>query len=218
MNSYTNIILEEVYKKHHSDRRRRGFAILEKERGALFKKLVGARKKVLDLGCRDGVITKYFIEGNDVTGVDIDSDVLESVQKNLGIKTLHFDVQSDNWPVQPDFFDVVVAGELLEHVYFPEEIVKKINRVLKPGGLFIGSVPNAFALKNRIKYLFAIKKGTPLEDPMHINQFYWQELKGILNENFAESKLYPLGKKYFGLTKKIPAFMAHSIAFTAKKA
>src|SRR3989338_2279364 len=111
--------LEQNYQKHHSDRRRGGFAILEKERGVLFKKLVGTGKKVLDLGCRDGVITKYFVEGNDVTGADIDSSSLKNVQKNFGIEILHFDVQSDDWPIQSESFDVVVAGELLEHLYFP---------------------------------------------------------------------------------------------------
>mgnify|MGYP001603133097 FL=1 len=169
------------------------------------------------MGCRDGVITKYFVEGNDVTGVDIDSAALENIQKNLGVKTLHFDVQSDDWPIQPESFDAVVAGELLEHVYFPGEIIKKINKVLKPGGLFIGSVPNAFALKNRIKYLFAVKRGTPLEDPMHINQFSWQELEAILSKNFSEVKLYPLGKSHYGLRNKFPSLLSHSIAFYATK-
>ena len=36
-------LLEDVYKKHHGDRRREGFAILEEERGALFKKLMEDR-------------------------------------------------------------------------------------------------------------------------------------------------------------------------------
>jgi len=209
--------LEQNYQKHHSDRRRGGFAILEKERGVLFKKLVGTGKKVLDLGCRDGVITKYFVEGNDVTGADIDSSSLESINKNLGVKTLHLDIQSDSWPIQPESFDAVVAGELLEHLYFPAEVVARVNKILKPGGLFVGSVPNAYALKNRIKYLFAIKRGTPLEDPMHINQFSWQELEEILKSNFTGVKLYPLGNPHHGFTGKFPAFLAHSIAFYAKK-
>ena len=209
--------LENVYREHHHDKKRGGFAILEKERGALFKKLVGTGKKILDLGCRDGVITKYFVEGNNVTGVDIDSAALESIQKNFGIKTTHLDVQLENWPIQPESFDIVVAGELLEHVYFPAKVIAKVSRILKFGGLFVGSVPNAFALKNRIKYLFAVKSGTPLEDPMHINQFSWQELRSILNRNFTEVKLYPLGKKYFGLAEKFPALLSHSIAFYAKQ-
>lgn len=80
-----------------------------------------------------------------------------------------------------------------------------------------GTDPNAFALKNRIRYLFAVKRGTPLEDPMHINQFSWGELEGILTKNFSRAKLFPLGNKYFGLTEEFPALLAHSIAFCAKK-
>lgn len=210
--------LEQTYRKHHSEKHREGFAILEKERGLLFKRLVGTGKKVLDLGCRDGIITKYFIEGNEVIGADIDSVALRHVNQSLGIKTLHLDVQQEDWPIPELYFDVVVAGELLEHVYFPADLLRKIKKVLKPGGVMVGSVPNAFALKNRIKYLYAIKRGTPLEDPMHINQFSLKELRKILEENFSKVKLYPLGKKYFGLAEKFPALLAYSIAFLTKKA
>ena len=209
--------LEGAYREHHHDKRRGGFAILEKERGALFKKLVGVGKKVLDLGCRDGVITKYFIEGNDVTGVDIDSVALETAREGLGIKILSFDIQAHSWPIQSESFDVVVAGELLEHIYFPGEIMQKINKVLRPGGSFIGSVPNAFALKNRIKYLFAVKRGTPLEDPMHINQFSWPDLAGLFQSCFGSAVLYPLGKKFGGVVNISPSLLAYSIAFSAKK-
>lgn len=212
-----NESLLNTYRKHHDYRRREGFAVLEKERGALFKKLIGTGKKVLDLGCRDGVITKYFIEGNDVAGVDIDSQALDKAHQMLGIKTQCFDIQSTNWPIEPDLLDVVVAGELLEHVYFPEEVIGKIHKILKPGGLFIGSVPNAFSLKNRLKYLFAQKIGTPLEDPMHINQFSFDELGAILNKNFREVKLLPLGNKRHGLTSISPAYFAYALAFSATK-
>ncbi len=210
-------LIEKIYRKHHESKHREGFAILEKERGFLFKNLVGSGKRVLDLGCRDGVITKYFAEGNEITGIDIDSLVLQTAREKLGIETLHFDVQLDNWPIKPCSFDVVVAGELLEHVYFPAEVVKRIAAILKKGGLFVGSVPNAFALKNRLKYLLAIKKGTPLEDPMHVNQFSWPELRGLLQVPFGNAVLYPLGRKFWGLIAVSPSLLAHSIAFSARK-
>ncbi len=210
--------LEAVYREHHHGRRRGGFAILEKERGALFKKLVGTDKKVLDLGCRDGVITKYFVEGNDVTGADIDLKALEDAKNSLGIKTINFDIQSEGWPIEHNSFDVVVAGELLEHLYFPSVVIKRIGDVLKSGGVFVGSIPNAFALKNRIKYLFANKKGTPMEDPMHINHFSFLEIEKILKDNFVEVKLFPLGKKYYGLANYFPGLLAHSLAFVCVKA
>jgi 2-polyprenyl-3-methyl-5-hydroxy-6-metoxy-1,4-benzoquinol methylase len=209
--------LERVYHKHHSERRRGGFAVLEKERGPLFAELIGRGKKVLDLGCRDGVITRYFIAGNEVTGADVDSAILNQARQALGIKTIHFDVQ-DNWPLEPNSFDAIVAGELLEHVYFPENILEKVISTLKNGGVFVGSVPNAFAMRNRLKYLVASKISTPLEDPMHINHFSWSELEALLKKHFLDVKLYPLGRSYYGLADKLPSLLAYSIAFSAKKA
>ncbi|MFX8762589.1 class I SAM-dependent methyltransferase, partial [Acinetobacter baumannii] len=38
--------------------------------------------------------------------------------------------------------DVFVSFETLEHVPDPERIISEVKRVLKPGGTFIGSVPN----------------------------------------------------------------------------
>jgi|SRR3989344_2892384 len=209
--------IEQAYRKHHQERRREGFAILETERGALFKKLIGTGKKILDLGCRDGVITKYFVEGNDVNGVDIDAGALENAKSALNIKTVHFDLNQADWPLERGIFDAVVATEIVEHLYFPEAFLKRISNLIKPGGFLVGSVPNAFSLKCRIKYVFADKRGTPLQDPMHINQFSWQEFKKLLKNDFVEIKLFPLGKKYGGLTKIFPGLFAHSIAFSATK-
>jgi 2-polyprenyl-3-methyl-5-hydroxy-6-metoxy-1,4-benzoquinol methylase len=212
-----NSSLENVYREHHHGKRRGGFASLEKERGELFKKLVGKGKKVLDIGCRDGVLTKYFIEGNDVTGTDIDSVVLEEAARSLGIKTVHFDLQEDQWPIEPNSFDAVVAGELLEHVYFPEKVIEKVHTVLKSGGVFVGSVPNAFSLINRVRLFMGKKAGTPLKDPMHINHFKLSELEAIFKRHFSQVEFFGLGNKHFGLRDYSPNFFSYSLAFRTSK-
>lgn len=209
--------LEANYQSHHQSKRRGGFAILEKERGELFRNLIGSGKDVLDLGCRDGVLTRYFTEHNRVTGADIDSVALQVAQSSLGIQTLHFDIQSDTWPVNPASFDVVAAGELLEHVYFPEQVIAKIRDIIRPGGVFVGSVPHAFALKNRLKYALAVKRGTPLEDPMHINHFSWKEMEALLAKYFTYVRLIPLGNNHLGLKTAMPSLFAYGIAFQCTK-
>ena len=52
-----------------------------------FKEWMGKNKKVLDLGCRDGTLTRHFIEQNEVTGMDIDKMALEDCKNNLNIET-----------------------------------------------------------------------------------------------------------------------------------
>src|SRR4030042_528600 len=207
--------LEEAYRLHHSTRERAGFAILEKERGNLFSRLIGTGKKVLDLGCRDGTLTRYFTEGNDVTGADIDSEALENTRRDLGIHTIRFDLNAGRWPIEAASFDIVVAAEVLEHLYFPERVLERVVRLLRPGGMLAGSVPNAFSLKCRLRYITGSKRGTPLQDQMHINQFEWHEFERLLYGHFSRVRLYPLGNSRWGLRDAIPALFSFGIGFCA---
>ena len=49
--------------------------------------IVGTGKDVLDLGCRDGALTRAYIDGNEVVGVDVDREALAEAAK-LGIETV----------------------------------------------------------------------------------------------------------------------------------
>ena len=85
-NSERNIqILSDLYSNHHLSGNRRNQSVSEEKRSKLFKKWVGKNKKVLDMGCRDGILTRHFIEQNEVTGLDIDQLALEVCKKNLNI-------------------------------------------------------------------------------------------------------------------------------------
>ena len=47
----------------------------------------------------------------------------------------------------------------MEHLRFPQKALHEILRVLQENGKLIGSVPNAFRLRNRMKFLI----GKPFE-------------------------------------------------------
>jgi len=61
----------------------------------------------------------------------------------------------------PDFdgvtFDVVFAGEVIEHIFDDEQFLKNIHMHLKPGGVLVLTTPNLFFLPNRILFPFGIK-------------------------------------------------------------
>lgn len=210
-----NTSLERIYKMHHALHREDGFTLLEKERGKLFATAIGTGKKVLDIGCRDGALTKYFTKGNDVLGVDIDTVALARAAETLGIKITQADLNGD-WHFPKNHFDAVIAAEVIEHLYYPEEAVKKIAGVLKPEGVLVGSVPNAFSLKNRVRLFCGKKKNTPLADPTHINHFSQKEIAALLQRHFHEVIIHPLGRYAF-LDKAMPGMFSFMTAFEARR-
>ena len=89
---------------------------------------IGRGKRVLDLGCRSGALTRHFLEGNSVVGLDVDATALEKA-KALGIEPVQANVE-EPLPFEDASFDAVVVGELLEHLRFPDALVAESRRVL----------------------------------------------------------------------------------------
>jgi len=197
-------------------RRLGSIGLYGRERAEIFSKWLGKGKKILELGCRDGSLTKLFAEGNKITGVDIDKNALELFEKNLGGKAVYLDLNSE-WPFGENEFDAVVASEVLEHLYKPEETVKKVLLSLKPGGLFIGTVPNAFSLANRFRLFMAQPNKTALADPTHVHQFSYKELKSITEKYFKEAEISGIGRLAPTLGKIMPGMFSFLLVFRCKK-
>ena len=142
--------LDAQYREHHRERRTPDFVYGGEERASLFRDLVGGPgRRVLDLGCRYGALTRAYVGGNVVGGVAVAREALAEAAK-LGIETRWADVEQ---PLDfPDAsFDVVVAGELLEHLRDPDAVVAEARRVLRPGGRLVGAVPTAVRARARAR-------------------------------------------------------------------
>jgi SAM-dependent methyltransferase len=201
--------LSEKYRAHHSARDE--FVFGADERATLFAGLVGGPGlRVLDFGCRTGALTQHYATGNDVVGIDVDEGALARARERLGIETLWADI-TDELPIEPGTFDVVVAGEVLEHVADPSAAVANAYRALRPGGRFVGSVPNAFRLKSRLRYLAGRH---PETDKTHLQQFTPNDLRELLSSRFDDVSLSFAVGRY----KRIhPQLMARVQVFRARK-
>ncbi len=180
-------ILANIFSQYHRQKGRYNFLYIGNERANLIRELIGKGKYILDLGCRDGTLAKYFIEGNKVVGLDIDKEALHLCRDGLGIETVWHDA-NDNLPFQDASFDVVVAAELLEHIYYPPFLLKEIRRVLKNDGYFIGSVPNALYIKNRLKFF----KGHLDTDFLELHSFSRSLLNCLLKPYFSKTLIFPI--------------------------
>ena len=191
--------LSDRYQQFHEDGNKHAGFIYVPERVPLIVAAVGGPgKAVLDLGCRVGALAEHFLAGNEVTGLDVDEHAL-AIAAERGLTTVWGDVEQP-LPFEDASFDAVVVGEILEHVRFPDDVVGEIRRVLKPGGVVVGSVPNAFRLKNRLVFLL----GRPPEDnPMHLRMYSPDSIRtelapiGPAELSFVGGRFVPLGGRLF---------------------
>jgi SAM-dependent methyltransferase len=200
--------LDEQYREHHRSRRAPDFVFGGDDRAELFARLVGGPGvRVLDLGCRYGALTRAYLEGNDVVGLDADREALAEAAK-LGIETSWADVEQ---PLEfgDASFDVVVAGELLEHLRDPAAVVREARRVLRPGGRFVGSVPNAYRLNNRVLFLLGRR---PERDPTHLHMFRPVDVRALLSGFEGVELHFVVGR----FVRVHPRLFANNIAFSAR--
>jgi SAM-dependent methyltransferase len=201
--------LGERYQEHHRERRDEGDFVFVPERIPLLVAAIGRDKRVLDLGCRSGALTRHFLDGNSVVGLDVDPSALEKAAA-LGIEPVQANVE-EPLPFDDASFDVVVAGELLEHLQFPDALVAEIRRVLRSGGLLAGSVPNAFRMQSRLRFL----RGRPPEDdPTHLRMFSPNAVRELL-AGFEDVRLSFIGGRYARVSARL---FARDLVFTARKA
>ncbi len=110
----------------------------------------GRNGRILDVGCADGFISSIIAKetGAKVYGIDIsDSSVREAGKKGIEAKVVNID--SDTFPFKDGSFDAVFCGDVLEHVYDTESVIREMNRLLKKGGYAVISVPNIASWYNR---------------------------------------------------------------------
>ncbi len=58
-------------------------------------------------------------------------------------------LNTDALPYEDQTFDIVTCTEAFEHIENYHRVVREVNRILKPGGIFFVSVPNMLSLRSR---------------------------------------------------------------------
>jgi 2-polyprenyl-3-methyl-5-hydroxy-6-metoxy-1,4-benzoquinol methylase len=201
--------LDERFRQHHRASRSPGFVFARPERAEFFRRTVGGPgRRVLDVGCRDGALTRAYLSGNEVVGVDVDRQALADAAE-LGLETVWADAE-ERLPFEDESFDVVVAAELLEHLQEPRRLMGEAWRLLRRGGTVAGSVPNSFRLKNRLRFLAG---RPPEEDPTALQLFRPEDVLALL-DGFEEPRLQYVASRFLRLH---PRLFANVIVFSARK-
>jgi len=204
--------LERVGRRHraqHLDERGSGFVWGGRDRTEPLRRAVGGPGlDVLDLGCRDGALSSELVRGNHVVGLDADRDTLADAAR-AGLETVWADAE-EPLPFADASFDVVLAGEILEHLRDPHALVAEAARVLRPGGRFVGSVPNAYRLKNRLRFLAG---RAPEQNPTHLHLFSPADVLDLLRAYEEPQLEFAVGR----FVRLGPRLFANVIVFSAAK-
>jgi 2-polyprenyl-3-methyl-5-hydroxy-6-metoxy-1,4-benzoquinol methylase len=116
----------------------------------------GGGHKLLEVGCNTSLLDRFLktngIQNIHYYGVDIDTDCLLKSQKR-GVKCKKCDLNFEKIPYDDDFFDYVVAFEVIEHVPFYHNMMAEIDRVIKDSGVLFLTTPNISSLGNRLKFI-----------------------------------------------------------------
>ncbi|OGS22596.1 MAG: hypothetical protein A2252_03185 [Elusimicrobia bacterium RIFOXYA2_FULL_39_19] len=164
-----------------------------------FVKLMNAGReggqKILDIGCNNGwVSTLYRLPGDEIKGIDISEANIKKA-KEAEVDAIQCDIEKE-LPYPDASFDIIICADVLEHLFFPENVIKEMYRVLKIGGFVIIGIPNLFCLKSRIEMLFGLQCSF-IEYPYnfeHIRQFSKRSMNRLLkNYGFDVTRVIATG-------------------------
>jgi 2-polyprenyl-3-methyl-5-hydroxy-6-metoxy-1,4-benzoquinol methylase len=108
---------------------------------------------VLDVGCSSGYLARPLVDrGCVVVGIERDAAAAE-MARALCEDVLVADVETMELPFEDGSFDVVLCGDLVEHLREPEAFLARVRRVLAPGGRVVLSTPNVANWAMRLSLL-----------------------------------------------------------------
>jgi len=163
-------------------------SILHRQREKKVRELLGKYRqpgRYLDVGCGTGLVLRHLPLGS--VGIDLNPRHLARAGRYVPSATLQIgDAEKLQFPNES--FSVAVCTEVLEHLVYPEMAVAEIGRVLKLGGLFIGTTPKKSWLW-RFRWLSSTHYHN---EPFH-NEYEKQELEQL----FAGWTIVELGTIFF---------------------
>jgi 2-polyprenyl-6-hydroxyphenyl methylase/3-demethylubiquinone-9 3-methyltransferase len=96
----------------------------------------------LDVGCGEGRFSAELVQaGMTVVGVDVAEEPLRRARARHPLLDLRIVPAEDRWPLAAASFDVVWAGETIEHIADTGGWLSEVQRVLRPGGRLLLSTP-----------------------------------------------------------------------------
>lgn len=164
--------------------------------------------KILDIGCQSGGFCSELKRlGHEPHGIEIVGELVEEARRKHPGITFTVGNCEREIPFPDGSFDVVWAGEVIEHIGHTDVFVNEVNRVLKVGGHFVLTTPMHNRPKNLCVVLFKFEEHFNPEFPHY--RFY---SKKSLNTVLAKRGFEIIEVDYLG---RVP--LVANVMFVAAK-
>lgn len=121
-------------------------------------RLIGNLKpgNLLDIGCSTGDWALHWKSHGWIPyGVDIDRKHLE-IARQRGVDAKFCDLNSERIPFSDAAFDLVFAGEVIEHLVDTDGFLSEVARVTRPNGHVLITTPNLASFENRLRLVLGM--------------------------------------------------------------
>ncbi len=177
-----------------------------------FIKKACAGKKVLHLGCTNHPFTEQSLENNallhfeiqavaaDLYGFDYDRQGIEILERAGAENLYRADLEKLGELDLDETFDVIIAGEMIEHLSNPGLFLRGIKRFMRPDSILIITTINAYGALRFVIYGLRGKGGRnePVH-PDHVAYYSYKTLSHVLereNIRVKEFLFYDIGKEH----------------------
>lgn len=110
--------------------------------------------EILDIASNDGYLANQYAAYGNVTANEINKEGI-ALCKKRGLAC----IEGDFFSIPENYhgkFDVIIAGDIVEHIFDTDAFLKKIYLLLKSGGVLILTTPNVASFGRRIMLLLGI--------------------------------------------------------------
>jgi len=146
-------------------------------------------KKVLDVGCNTGKLGEYLQrhKGCQVFGVDISTEAIMEAKGRLE-RAEAMDVESDDFPFPQERFDIIIFGDILEHLKFPVQSLIRFAKYLDNNGGIVASSPNVANVLIRLKLLMGKweYQNSGIMDNSHLRFFTYKSMLDMFEQASLE--------------------------------
>lgn len=98
---------------------------------------------ILDVGCGEGGFGELIKQQREaeVWGIELVSKAAEKARTKLD-RVFVGNIETDQFDLPEGYFDCIVFNDVLEHLYYPWNVLIQVKKLLKNNGYVMASIPN----------------------------------------------------------------------------